>query len=64
MASLIVSALLAIDAAIERLRAMAATSGSGPASTARRILADLEAEDTDSAIERHLATRLATRQSR
>jgi hypothetical protein len=55
-------ALVGVDIAVERLRADAAAGGDQPADTASRALAELRAEDTGSAIQRHLALRLAARQ--
>lgn len=54
-------ALVGADIAIERLRAEAAAYGGEQADTASRALAELRAEANASAIERHLALRLATR---
>lgn len=55
-------ALVGVDIAIERLRAEAATGDGRSTDTAIRALAELRAEDDGSAMNRHLARRLAERQ--
>jgi len=54
-------ALVTIDIAVERLRAEAAAYREGPAGSAGNAVAELRAQDTASAIERHLSIRRAAR---